>query len=468
MRNLKFSKLRDLAVVDISVFAERVLGVQLQPFHRRWLEFQVQNPKSLVLAPRGFGKSSVCNVLYCLWQLVRNPNIRILIVSNTHSQAQSFLWEIRRQIESNENFKSVFGDFRPGDRWSDSELVLANKTTITKESNITAVGAQGAIVSKHVDLLILDDLVDQENSRTELQREKLEQWLSMTLLPTLEPEGKIHFLGTRYHPEDLYSQLSKGAYKDFTLTDRALREDGSSLWPEKFSPGLLENKKSEMGTIAFDMQYQNDASAAQGDIFRYDWVQYYDQLPQHYRVWQGVDLAISQKQTADYFAMVTVAVDENFNIYVLDSFRGRLSFQQQVNIIVAKAQQFSPVRVAVESNAFQAAMANTLRQHTDVPVYPMQTQTDKVTRAQRLSARFENRKVFFRREQGDLIDELCRFPNGQHDDLFDALEFTIRLGCETYIKKPRPSDRAGLFVIEGSRASGSGYDPVMSWLNRGR
>lgn len=466
---MKFSKLRDLAANDIVAFAERVLGFRLQPFHRRWLEYQIQNPKTLVLAPRGFGKSSVCNVLYCLWQLIRNPNVRILIVSNTHSQAQSFLWEIRRQIESNEKFKEVFTDFRPGDRWSDSELVLANKTKITKESNITAVGAQGAIVSKHVDLLILDDLVDQENSRTELQREKLEQWLAMTLLPTLEPEGKIHFLGTRYHSEDLYSRLSKGTYKNFTLIDQALKSDGTSLWPEKFPAGLLENKKTELGTIAFDMQYQNDASASQGDIFRYDWVQYYEQLPQHYRVWQGVDLAISQKQTADYFAMVTIAVDENFNIYLLDSYRDRLTFQQQVNVITAKSRQFNPVRVAVESNAYQAAMANTLRQHTDVPVFPMQTQTDKVTRAQRLSARFENRKIFFKRDQADLIDELCRFPNAQHDDLFDALEFAVRLGCETYLKKTRPSDKYGLFVIEGNgQGSGTGYDPVMSWLSRGR
>ena len=428
----------------------------------------MQNPKTLLLAPRGFGKSSVCNVLYCLWQLVRNPNIRILIVSNTHSQAQSFLWEIRRQIEVNDKFKEVFPEFRPGDRWSDSELVLSNKTKITKESNITAVGAQGAIVSKHVDLLILDDLVDQENSRTELQREKLEQWLAMTLLPTLEPEGKIHFLGTRYHPEDLYSRLSKGPYKDFTLIDQALT-NGVSLWPEKFPAGLLESKKTELGTIAFDMQYQNDASAAQGDIFRYDWVQYYEQLPQNCKVWQGVDLAISQKQTADYFAIVTVAVDENSNVYLLDSFRDRLTFQQQVNVILAKSRQFNPIRVAVESNAYQAAMTNTLREHTDVPVYQMQTQTDKVTRAQRLSARFENRKMFFKRDQAELIDELCRFPNAQHDDLFDALEFAVRLGCETYLKKPRPSDKHGLFIVEGNgRGTDTGYDPVRSWFNRVR
>lgn len=360
-----------------------------------------------------------------------------MIVSNTFSQAQSFLWEIRQQIETNEGFRETFPEFKAGARWSDSELSLANKTKISKEANVTAVGAQGPIVSKHVDMLIVDDLVDQENSRTENQRQKLKLWLAMTLQPTLEPEGEVHFLGTRYHAEDLYGELANGEFKECFLVDKALSESGESLWPSKFPASLLQSKRQEMGSVAFGMQYQNDVSGSRGDIFQYDWIKYYDVAPSQLRIFQGVDLAIGQKSSHDYFAHCTVGIDTNFNIFVLDFYRGRHSFLEQADIIVSKFQQFDPVRVGNEIVAYQSALAHHLRTQTQVRVHELPAKVDKVTRAQALSAKFESRQVHFLKYQQDLIEEVCGFPNAQHDDLFDALEFAIRLGTQIGIRKRR-------------------------------
>ena len=57
----------------------------------------------------------------------------------------------------------------------------------------------------------LDDVVDDDNSRTEHQRQKLLTWYRKVLLPCLEPNGEIHAIGTRYHPMDLYGHFLKEA-----------------------------------------------------------------------------------------------------------------------------------------------------------------------------------------------------------------------------------------------------------------
>ena len=50
-------------------------------------------------------------------------------------------------------------------------------------------------------------MIEEENSKTEIQRQKLVTWLHKVLDPTLEPDGEINFIGTRYHPDDLYGEL---------------------------------------------------------------------------------------------------------------------------------------------------------------------------------------------------------------------------------------------------------------------
>ena len=112
--------------------------------------------------------------------------------------------------------------------------------------------------------------------------------------------------------------------------------------------------------VLFACQYLNDPSGGDNMIFKEEWFQYYDTLPMRQaadesyggnyrtaplRVYQGVDLAISQRESADYFAMVTIGVDEAHNIYVLDTFRGRLTFEKQLRRIRELAARFHPLRI---------------------------------------------------------------------------------------------------------------------------
>ncbi len=418
--------------------------------------------RSLVLAPRGFGKSTLLSIARCLFEIIRNPDVRILLASNTQAQAETFLREIRSHFEANPGFGKIFGDF-VGPKWTDTEIIVRPRKRIAKEPTIFAIGVGGALVSRHFDVIICDDIVDEENSRTESQRERLRVWFFKVLLPCLEPHGKLGVIGTRYHYRDLYGHLIETGFAPVTLI-RAIGPDGASAWPEKFPAKKLEEIRRQAGTVIFNAQYQNDTDAMKGAVFKEEWLQFYDnldalirghdapscprirtttlkdnpgtpcgkvspdyprQIAPRLRVYQGVDLAIAQETGSDYFAIVTIGVDSIGDIYVLDCFQARLSFRQQTAAIIERYRQFDPIKVAIESNAYQAAQVERVKELGIVRAVKAFTTRDKLSRAWKLSALFEDGRIRLKRTMRELIEQLLAFPQGEHDDLIDALDLAI-------------------------------------------
>jgi predicted phage terminase large subunit-like protein len=218
------------------------------------------------------------------------------------------------------------------------------------------------------------------------------------------------------------------------LVVKAVR-NGKALWPGMFPLGVLEERRRVMGSIIFNLQYQNDARLALGAIFKEEYFRYTDSIPDGLTIYQGVDLAISSSEFADYFAIVTIGVSDESEIYVLDAFRARLSFEQQARAVVEKARQFDPVRIAVEATGYQAALSQVLASRACLPVTKVFPHRDKITRAWRLGASFENGKVVFVRGRGALADELLAFPEGRHDDLFDAFEMAVDLARKAFVPR---------------------------------
>jgi predicted phage terminase large subunit-like protein len=427
-----------ICVLNPEYFVDKVLGYDMRPHHRAILSHILSNRISLNLCSRGHGKSTIGNIAFCIYKIIQDRNIRILVVSNTNIQAISFLRECKNQFESNTKLLDLFGTFQATQKWTESEMTVAGRTSIKKESTLTALGATGALTGKHFDIIIADDITDFESSRTELQRTKLSEWYRTSLLPSLEPGGQLVVLGTRYAPTDLYQELvNSGQYN--VQVQRAIMEDGTPLWPGKFPIEDLLRKKEELGSLIFDLQFQNSIELARaGHIFKYEWLTFYDTAPATLKIYQGVDLAIAQSETSDYFVLCTIGHDTKTGLfYVLDIFRQRLSFNSQLDIIKKKAQQWNPVSIGIESNAYQKALSGELIRTTSLPIKQLTTQKDKVSRAQRRSALFENGKIRIRKDMTVLIDELCLFPDSAHDDTFDALDFA--LSTHDIMNMPKPT-----------------------------
>jgi predicted phage terminase large subunit-like protein len=472
MRNETMSRL----IVDknrIDNLGKDIIGLQLQPFHMRILQFQLKNKHSMHLVYRGAGKSTCGTVLKTIHMIAKDRNIRIALVSKTKSNAKGFLKEIKGHLENNKLLNEVFGKFYDPavvTKWDDSAIEVVGRTEIHKEPTITCLGIETAIASRHFDVIMIDDLVDDENSRTAHMRARIKDWYYSVLVPTLNPPnsdkphcGEMHVLGTRYHYADMYGHWiegstdgSGGELKDHTQIIPLLNEKGQTPWPERHTPEWAEKMRSQMGLIHFNAQYQNNTEAMKGEVFRYDDCQIIDAKGNDWpkaddlKIFIGVDLAIGQKEKDDFFCAIVIGcrgkvqarAKSDFEVFVLDFIMNRLRFSDQTVAIVDLCKKYNPIACGIESVAYQQAQLDACKaQLPGITFRGIKTQKDKLTRAWNLSPMFENGKVFFKKDtQNKLIDQLVLFPNHAHDDVFDALEFAVSTAKTPKRRKVRNSE----------------------------
>jgi len=431
---------------DVGLFASDVLGYEVRPFHQQMLDWQDAHQENLILAPRGFGKSTICTVARVVFEVIRNPNIRILLVSNTQLQAEMFLRGIKSQFEQNELLRELFGDFVSSDKWDTREIVVSKRTSGWRESTVSCVGIGGPVASRHYDLILCDDLVDEDNARTEGQREKVKSWYYQTLMPCVAGEdSRIYVNGTRYHYGDQYGYLSKNDMAESTLVIPAIDADGSTPWPDRYSLDWLLEKKRKQGSIIFNAQYQNDTSLMKGNIFREEWFREYEVEPDwsKMRYVMGCDPAATRKDvllskdkaSSDWWtiiggAMPTGQLAEPV-IYVRDIWRDRCTKDAYLRELKRYNALRKPIKVGIESVAAQEYLAQDAQKF--MPVHRVERTTDKIARAYWLQAFFENGQVLFPAKSlchdyslvEALKDELLLFPEGEHDDLFDGLQTMV-------------------------------------------
>lgn len=438
----------------VDLLAEVVLGYQICPHHARMLVHQHKHLWSQTLVWRGSGKTTVLTVAESIWHVLRNPDVRILFASKTGTNAEDFLKEVKMHFEANERLREIFGDF-VGDRWDAQSIEVRGRTQPFKEPTINTVGVSGAVASKHYDIINADDLVDEDNSRTKYQREKMLDWFYKMLLPCLNPPtpddpfvGSLNVIGTRYHYEDLHGHFLEvqpdqtgGEMAGSTLVIPVEDEEGNPVWPEKYTKEQIKKLRS-MGIIRFNSQYKCDCDAMKGQIFRYDDCRVVkdDEIPPGLRVFMGVDLAISESESADMFAIVVIGRDAQGAIYVLEYLEAQLRFPQQTRAIIDFARRYKPIRIGLEVNAYQRAQLHQVKAEApDLNVLPITTLKDKVTRAWNLAKHFENNKMRFRMDQQPMIEHLVLFPGHRYKDIFDALDLAVQ-ASEVRVRKRRAEE----------------------------
>lgn len=206
------------------------------------------NKNILVLSPRFHAKSTVFSFVYPIWEIVKNPNIRILILSANEEIASSFVRQQMTALENNEKLLEDFGNLMPRTRrkWGERAFIVRRDTS-EKDPTVSAAGFMGRIISKRADIIIMDDIIDLERSRTEKQREKVVDWFANVVYPILAPEGRIIIVGTRWHKEDFYSKVATERNFDINLSLRALVfTSGTTIQKRKNHEKIQFRKPSEM------------------------------------------------------------------------------------------------------------------------------------------------------------------------------------------------------------------------------
>lgn len=454
-------ELARLIVVDgrVDVLAE-LLGLDYHSFQDVLWEHQSAHKQTLTIGPRGWGKSVILSELKSVLRIIQDRNIRILIASNSADRAKDILTGIKAKLE-HPRLVEIFGSFE-GRKWAEYSIEVSGRTTIFKEPTIQTSGIGSSLASGHYDLILADDLSSLDNSKTQAQRDKVKTWFAVTLAPCVVDETtEFHVIGTRYHPDDLYNELIENPMFE-AMVIPALNLEDTTNYPERFSNKYLAGQKITMRMGgAWESQMMGDPSSVQGDIFDPAFFRHTDEHPtDHFYTFTGVDLAVGLKDKHDKFAWVTIGVSAKKirQIYVLDYHTSRMSVKKQDEEILRNHDKFGPLIVGIESNHFQAAKVQRLREHHDqryhqINAVPIQTDKDKTTRAQLLAVRYERGDIIHLKhlKDGELEAQLKGFPGHRFKDLFDALDMAVRIVMYRRGRKKKKRKREpGLIRVKSS------------------
>ncbi|MHB8491192.1 MAG: phage terminase large subunit [Solirubrobacteraceae bacterium] len=407
----------------------------------------------LLLAAREFAKTSV--VLTCALKFIADDRSRrVGIISGTDDLAKAFMRDVAHELEQNEALIAAYhqGPFKPPvpKKWDSHELRIAGSRRSAKDVTIFAAGATTQVSSRHVDLLIIDDAETRDTVQTAERRAATRERFAKEWLPMVSPGGIVIVIGTRKHWDDLYSQLipKDGQPTGWTVLDNALSAigpDGQSIWPEMWSLQALQERKAELDSVdilAWPQEYENRPIPTQTQMFTPQLWPEWDELPEGVTHFQAWDLAISERETADFTCGVDVAVDGDQNLYIVDCRYGRWNFDAQQRNFDEFGHQYPAQAIGIEAVQYQAAAVQEMARRTMLPVKALTLSRkkqrgrvtlamDKVSRARLLEARAALGKVFLpkglRAWKSWLMEQLAYFPSGAHDDGVDALAFAATM-----------------------------------------
>lgn len=383
----------------------------------------------IVSMPPQEGKSQRCSRRFPMWQLTRNPGTRIAIASYEHGVARRWGRAIRDDITSNPHLGlTVRGDLAAQHEWQ----------LDGHDGGVYSVGIGAALTGRPVDLLIIDDPIkDRVQANSVTFRERVWDWWLEVGATRLAPGAPVIVILTRWHEDDLAGRLLAADDGDLwrvvnipaqaeTANDPLNRTPGEFMQSARGrTPRQWEAIKKRSGARTWAALYQGHPSPAEGDMLRRDMWKRYTTLPDltNATLIQSWDLAFKGNNTSDYVVgQVWAKVDAN--CYLIDQVRGRWTFTQTCDQIMALSQKW-PAALAkyVEDKANGPAVMDALN-NTIPGLTPVNPEGGKQARAAAIQPLIEAGNIHLPTNTpwvNDLIEEAAAFPNAAHDDQVDAL-----------------------------------------------
>ena len=439
---------------------------QFASFHREWWELCCSDDKFIaVCAPRGHSKSTTITITYTLASALFRQRKYILIVADTESQASLFLGQIKQILYDSSEIHSLFGlqmSEKGVEFEKDTETDIIVKFNDGNRFRIVAKGAEQKLRGmlwdgQRPDLIVIDDLMNEELVANKDRRDKLRRWVYGSLIPCRSEKGIIRFVGTPMNLDDpLEALMPKESSRDTVVEDlkiwskkklgmwravkyRAHNSDYSKiLWPERKTKAFFEELRQDFTEQGIPEVYACEYLCNPvDDSIRYfrkgDFLHMTEEDKKKNKTYYiTADLAISEKERADYTAIVVGGMDQNGQLHVVNAIRERLSGDEIVDTLMALQKVYNPLAIGIEDTQISKAIGPYLyRAMSDTGVYMnilmlKPHRQDKIQRARSIQARMRAQMVKFDKqaEWWPVFEEECMtFPRARHDDLVDALAY---------------------------------------------
>lgn len=205
--------------------------------------FLQHSPNRCVIeAFRGVGKSWVTSA-YVIWELLRDPQKKIMVVSASKERADSFSIFTKRLI----NEVPILANLRARPDQRNSNIAFdVGPAKAAHAPSVKSVGITGQITGSRADIIIADDVEVPGNSATQILRDKLsEQIKEFDAILTPKLTSKIIFLGTPQSEDSVYNRLPERGYTMRIWPARFPTEEQLPKYRDRLAPFIVE--MMEMG-----------------------------------------------------------------------------------------------------------------------------------------------------------------------------------------------------------------------------
>lgn len=288
------------------------------------------------------------------------------------------------------------------------------------------------------------------------RRLKFKKWFSGALMPCRSKDGVIRYVGTILHMDSMLESLmpsesdKASVNEDLKLytTKRSLwkgvkyRAHNSDftkiLWSERMGKEELQFQRKYYQDLGipevYSQEYLNIPIDESTSFFKKA-----DFLPMttedkklRLNYYITVDLAISEKQRADFSVFLVAGVDESKRIHVVDVIRERIDGRQIVDQLIALQRSRKPMAIGIEESQISKSLGPFLREamyasNEYIDLIPLSHMSqDKIMRARSVQARCRAKGVKFDKDADwyqIFEDECTRFPRDKHDDQVDAFAY---------------------------------------------
>lgn len=369
----------------------------------------------------------------------------ILFVSEAQNHAIRSIEWIKRAVKYNPSWAKSFG-LRIGDKDSAEEVEIVNEITGSKV-RLIALGITGQTRGVNVedfrpDLIVVDDPCDEENTATPEQRKKISDLffgaLAKSLAPSSEVENaKMVLLQTPLHREDLVESCGRDPqWRSHSYG--CFDDEGRSRWQARWTTEeLLAEKAAHVARNQLSLwlrEMECKIVSEETSYFRPHWLQHWDVQPEEGITVISIDpvpppseneiakgLRDKDKEVIQAWRQVRT------KRYLLESVAKKgHNPDWTIAELFRMVRKYQPIRVGVESIAYQRVLAWLIRQAMQNQHYyfAVEEVVDKRKKSQRIqqaySGHASNGLVYVHPSQTEFIEQFNEYPDVSHDDELDC------------------------------------------------
>jgi predicted phage terminase large subunit-like protein len=391
--------------------------------------------RKMISVFRGSYKTTVL-LAYVVWNMIRsieeNRPVSICYNTSTKDNAEIFMDDFQQILKDCDILRQVYP------WWPKADVAYRRKTKTKVEFGhfkFYVASLDVRQVSRHFTICINDDLVNDDNAFSEVERAKvLRKWrLQKSILTKYSKTGvgtEID-VGTPYHSQDLMAHIIKNVkgYAKFIVPYKMKAADGSEYltFPEVFTWEDFDEIREDQGASIFATQYELNVIDDVDRIAYEGMLRYFKFAPEVYNRYLIVDPAGTENKRNDPSAFVVIDVDPGGILYLHYAQHHWLKPVAMQTFAEDLARTYKVDEVYYERDKYTMSIKDTV-EHSGSNFQISFVEAGgrpKPKRIHKLKQYFETGRIMVAQGMRDFEDQLLTYPDCRHDDILDALAYAL-------------------------------------------